>query len=96
MRLNRLRKVKPKSRLELLGWIPVPYGQAAKREFEGNFASLRYEGDWYRPGIKLVQYIRDNACAHFCDNSCPDGTSIHEERQRLVDEANAVMAAMRF
>jgi hypothetical protein len=91
--LKRLRRKQPNSSFELLGQIPIPYGElgsATKRGLQSRFESLRENGDFFRPGIELVTHIRQFARPHVCNRSCPDGTSIYEEweaDQRAASEA---------
>jgi len=79
-----------RSSLELLGSIdirPENHCKTAKRELHSRFESLRDHGDWFRPGIDLVNFIRENARPHFCSWSCPDGSSIYEERRAKEEQA---------
>jgi hypothetical protein len=90
-RLNRLRVTelqKSQKRLELLGVIAIPddevsHSQVSKRSLEKQFASLRDHGDWYQPGISLVNYIEEHARPHFCTAYCPEGSPIMEVRIAL-------------
>lgn len=80
--LNRLRRSLPNDRFELLGQILVPHGELGSSErskLQSKFESLRENGDWFRLGRELVDYIRDHTRPHICNRSCPDGTSIYEE-----------------
>ncbi len=91
LRLSQLRRSLPKKsyiRLELLGALSiadeqVDYCQPAKHKLQKRFESLREKGDWFRPGILLVDYIREHARIHFCVQSCPGGTCIEEEMRAL-------------
>lgn len=98
-RLNQLRRLTRRNALELLGSIEIRsegtyYYRTAKRELQSRFQTLRDHGDWFRPGLELVNFIRGNARPHFCSWSCPDGSSIYEERRAREERANAAFAKL--
>ena len=96
-RLNQLRRLTHRSGLELLGSIEIRsvgtyYYRTAKRELQRRFQTLRDHGDWFRSGLELANFIRENARPHFCSRHCPDGSSIYEERRAAEEQADAAFA----
>ena len=94
LRLSQLRNSMPKKRLELVGSITVPeeqdsYCQTVEKKLHRQFEDLRGEGEWFRPGIRLLQYIQENARPHFCNRFCPDGPSSEEEMRARDNAASA-------
>jgi hypothetical protein len=92
LRLAQLRNAQSKKRFELLGVIAIKpeqnyYENTAKRELQVKFSGLRENGDWFRIGHDLANFIRESAQPHFCSRACPPGTSIYEER--LKDQLEA-------
>jgi hypothetical protein len=88
--LKRQRRKESNSSFELLGQVPVAFGElgsTTKRNLQSEYESLREDRDWFRPGIELLNYIQEHARPHICNRSCPDGTSIYEEWQ--ADQAAA-------
>lgn len=101
LRLGQLRREKrkdnPYSHFELLGVIDIPIGEDqtcshAKHQVQSRFENLRDNGDWFRPGLELVEYIREHVRLHICDRLCHDGPSIEEEMRALDKRAYEALA----
>ena len=103
IRLSQLRNALPKKsyiRSELLGIIAIPDSQGGgnqqgKRMLQKKFEDLHEEGDWFRPGIALVDHIRAHAQPHFCTHSCPRGSSMEEERCAFQEMISLAVAKAR-
>lgn len=94
-RLTQLRNAQLKKRFELMGVVAINrmrdyYETTAKREFQAKFSSLRENGDWFRIGHDLANFVREFARPHFCSRVCQCGTSIYEEA--LADQFAAAEA----
>jgi len=91
LRLDQLRrerrKVDPYDRFELLGVIGISdenlRRSQAKLQLQNQFKSLRDNGDWFRPGLELVQYIREHSGLHICNRLCPDGPAVEEAMEAM-------------
>lgn len=88
LRLDQLRNAERQSahhsRYELLGVLEAAPEEINKQSIQSQFEHLRENGDWFRPGTQLVDYIRENARPHFCSRYCPDGPAV-EEQMRSQD-----------
>jgi len=94
LRLDQLRRVQrkhaPYDRFELLGVLDGL--SVDKAEIQEQFSSFREDGDWFRPGYKLLKYIFENSKPHFCKRACPDGTIVYEERRQDEETASDYFA----
>jgi T5orf172 domain len=90
LRLDQLRRAKRESdrhsSYELLGVIESPHEN--KSVVQSQFEGLRQEGDWFRPGLHLLRYIRQRTHPHFCNSSCPDGSAVEEVMRKLDADAD--------
>jgi ferredoxin len=100
LRLDQLRRTKnkrnPHSCYELLGVCTTPFeeieeGDTDKKGIQSKFEGLRAEGDWFRPGRELLEYIQKCARPHICERSCPSGTSNYEEWLAEQEAASKAM-----
>jgi len=104
-RLDQLRSAELKkdkySRYELLGVVFAPpehklSSQIFKDHLHRQFGELRSEGDWFRPGKALLQYVVQFAQPHICDATCYDGPFAEEEMRSNDDRSSkAFMSAFR-
>jgi hypothetical protein len=103
LRLEQLRRERrkddPYSRFELLGIIDLPHSDnqtcgQAKHQLQSRFENLRDRGDWFRPGLELVQYIREHARLHICGRLCPQGPAVEEAMRELDRKASEAMQSL--
>lgn len=85
MRLDQLRRAQlkqaPYDRFELMGVLNRPSGNKAK--IQEQFSSLREEGDWFRSGRKLLEYISEKPGGQIENRSRPNNVARYSSEYLL-------------